>query len=506
MKKTPLLLIFLSLLGSCSIQDGSSISVLRQSSSSKESSFASSSARSQESSSEEEISSIDSSYTSSEPDKPVSSDFLSFFDYSNRSKITITASSEVLSFISDYQNKKTNRYSDAYLPVDLSIEFNGETYVYEEVGIRMKGNISRSRFYDDGFMGLVHFKVSLKATFDSEVYSDRLLAPFKHDWSSDLAGRKNRKDRNFLGLEKFDLKYIPRNGESQIRETYCFDRFRNDGIYAPYTNIIDFTLSDGHGSLSSAYQITETIDKEFLKRRMGKQESSGDLYKCTYNSMGKADFSRSGAVNTSTFIREKYGKIGVKDSYSLYFPTYDLKTNDDGENSDFANMANLIKVLWTIVYNRGSRQELEKAIDIDSFLHFSAATYLLGNFDDQRYDYNNFYVYFRPSDNKAIFLPYDWDWSLGLDLSGVTATLKPLDPYTLDGGNNSNLYQAVLFGQSGTAIDQSGYREKYLQYVSSISAFYLDIDAFSTMAESIGITDEIVSVRRYMDAKKGNFE
>jgi hypothetical protein len=53
-------------------------------------------------------------------------------------------------------------------PADMTIEIAGATYKYYEVGVRMKGNTSRTEFLnsDGSFMDgkYAHFKVSFKAT------------------------------------------------------------------------------------------------------------------------------------------------------------------------------------------------------------------------------------------------------------------------------------------------------------------------------------------------------
>ena len=47
------------------------------------------------------------------------------------------------------------------------VKIDGEEYVIEEVGVRMKGDLSRKDFYgDDGYINAVHFKLSFDETFD----------------------------------------------------------------------------------------------------------------------------------------------------------------------------------------------------------------------------------------------------------------------------------------------------------------------------------------------------
>ena len=51
---------------------------------------------------------------------------------------------------------------------------------------------------------------------------------------------------------------------------------------------------------------------------------------------------------------------------------------------------------------------------MDNFLKFEAVSYFLGNPDDLRNNYNNYYIYFNKSTGKMIFIPYDLDRCLGV--------------------------------------------------------------------------------------------
>ena len=467
----------------------------------EKSSLSSSSEESQEITSEEEKSSAmeESSIASSEstelqtsqqassiPD-PVSEKTL--FDLTASLSISMAFEPDALRFISDYQSQRGNYLSDAYVPANLTIVFDGDTYVFEDVGVRMKGNTSRRPIYwGDDIENPVHFKVNFKATFDDELYEEAPLQQFAHTWE-DNAARKARKKRNFLGYEKLDLKYIPRNsGNCSIQEIYAYDAFEKAGIMAPKARTASVTISDGASSIFYDYEVVECIDKDFITRRLGKAENSGDLYKCVYNGMGKADFARDGAVEKNgggdtpnTGARLANGKIGVEDNYHGYVPCYQLKTNDDlGEDSDFSKMADLINAFWSVRWANGSQEMLESKLDIDHFLKFSAISYLLGNADDQRYNFNNFYLYFLPSNGKAYFIPYDWDWCFGT-LGNNMAQRGPLDEYTLDGSDLSNPFRITFLSNGGLSYDANGYQQTYLNYVNQFKDMVYDTQAFDDL-------------------------
>lgn len=437
--------------------------------------------------------------------------YLDFFSPDKTPEITIEGSKEALSFISDNQCYKDMKFNDAYLPMTVRFEYEGKVYVYENAGVRMKGNTSRAEFYKDGqFFGPVHFKVNLKATFDSEIFNDPALAKFRVDWTGKSKERTERKDRKFLGLEKFDLKYVPRNvdGEdySAVREIYAYHCFEEQGILAPKASLCVVNLTDGETGFSYAAEVIEPIDKQFLKRRLSKDEAKGDLYKCVYNAMGKADFSRSGAIEKegdNAGTRLSKGKIGVEDNYHYYVPCYQLKTNDDlGEGADFSKMANLIHSLWRCVYDGEGKDLLERTIDVEEFLSFSAVAYLLGGFDDQRYNMNNFYVYFRPSDGKAMFLPYDWDWCLGLDMGHDMTHLRPLDDWTLC-NSRSNLYDATILSNDNVSYSLLDYQQRYLADVDEYKSEVLDGEKYRGFAGLFGLEgiEETGNVVQYMNAK-----
>ena len=351
--------------------------------------------------------------------------------------------------------------------------------------------------------------------FSQEYDSFAELQPFKKTWD-DQNARKNRKKRNLCGLEKFDLKYVPRNSgfgsDCLAREIYCFNRFREEGLPAAYANLVTLTLANPTSSYESYYELIEPIDKEFLKKRFGKEEAKGDLYKCVYNGMGKADLSREGAVaknetdGHSSGERIARGKIGVENNYEYYVPCYQLKTNDDlGEDSDFSKMANFIHAMWDLNYGKGTQDLLEQTLDVDEFLRFSALSYLLCNFDDQRYNYNNYYLYFLPSNCKAIYIPYDWDWSLGYTPSGDSdvVTSAPLEEVTLDGNRPANVYYATIFNSNNnTQYSRKQYQDDYLSYVSEYAPRTLDINAFESLISTLGCSNiEVSQVRHYFEVK-----
>jgi hypothetical protein len=455
------------------------------------------------------------------PDSP---EFTTFWDHKTALKLSLSFSNASLYALSHFGAIDNQKWGDLYFPCQLTICFAGEDYVYEEAGARMKGNTSRREIVDQN--GIIsqscHFKVSFKATFDDALYDLADFKAFKHDWSTDQTGLSARKKRNFLGMEKIDLKYLPRNeGKTISQEIYCYDSFRSAGILAPHAQWGNLTLKAEANSRDFAYEIIEDIDKIFLKRHFSKAEAQGDLYKCVWGADSAgiwkgADLTRDGAVEKNdangaltSGARLAKGRIGAEDNYAGYHPNYQLKTNDDGEASDFSKMSNYINTLWNLRYRKSPQNALESLLDVPEFLKFEAMSYLFGNFDDQRNNANNYYLYFRPSDSRAIYIPYDWDWGLGANdanASFVMAKTTPLQTTGFAGEISNNLYWLTYFVSSGLSYDQKDYIASYLQEVKKgVNAGYLDFANYQNLVaqvpSSLG-TSDAPSVSTYMDAKK----
>src|SRR5574344_1402892 len=496
-----------------SVVSSSPMSEIPAKSSSNDSSTVSSSA----------LSNSASSVPSGEVALPESAEFQTFWDYSSSVSVSLKFSNASLYALSEYGANDNQKWGDVYFPCDLTISVNGNQSVYPEAGARMKGNTSRRKIADSSgnISQTCHFKISLKATFDDPIYDLSQFQKFKHDWSADAAGLTARKKRNLYGMEKFDLKYLPRNeGKTLSQEVYCYDGFRSAGILAPHAKWASTTLQSDSSTKDFFYEIIEDIDKVFLKRHFSKAEAQGDLYKCLWgtDSSGTwsgANLARDGAVE-KTYDSAGYtigqrvskGRIGVEDNYAGYHPNYQLKTNDDGEAANFSAMANYINALWNVRYQKAPQKTLESVLDVQEFLRFEALSYLYGNFDDQRNNANNYYLYFRPSDGKAIYLPYDWDWGLGADDGSgklTMGTLTPLQTTGFAGEITTNVYWVTFFKSGSLSFDQSSYISTYKTAIQSlVDQNYLQAERYSALANQAPSAlghSEVTSVSSYISAK-----
>jgi hypothetical protein len=125
---------------------------------------------------------------------------------------------------------------------------NGEEmhFTYEQVGVRMKGNTSRTNFWDSssGMYNLVHFKISFQETFEDEAYygSDALV------WN-DSDARKERKNRTFATLEKIDMRWNKNDDYTYIREHYAYEIYREFGVLAPHTSLASVDIASDHAGV-----------------------------------------------------------------------------------------------------------------------------------------------------------------------------------------------------------------------------------------------------------------
>lgn len=377
--------------------------------------------------------------------------------FSTDSKVTVKidmAHSEWKKLNNDYYEwRERVANSPIYRMANVTVTVNGVDYVYEETGIRMKGNTSRTDFYnDDGFYNNVHFKLSFQETFDDET---DYKADERKVWA-DKSARDERKDRTFATLEKLDLKWNSVSDASYVREMYANKLFRENGVPTSNVSLCSVVAKekDANYKKLGIYKLYEPIDKVFLKRNFP-EDSGGDLYKCTYNSRGSASLTSADS-------------IGVEDEWKDEIYTYDLKTNK--KTSDNSRLRGLITALNG---NGASAKTVSEYFDVEYFANFEALNYIIGNPDCIRNNYNNYYIYIRPSDQKAVIIPFDYDRCLGITYQWNPSgdgmkTARPFTRMAL-GANQSNinpLYKLTVQKGADTGSDSAlqKYRTKLLEY------------------------------------------
>lgn len=324
--------------------------------------------------------------------------FEQLFDINNYIEVNVDISDEELKQIQkDYEKysdmgSKSPIYRRANLEVTIKTDKDEHTYLIEDVGIRMKGNTSRTHFYDDeyGQYNLIHFKVDFQETFDDEDYYKKPV-----DWSNDKEGREARKDRTFATLENIELRWNKCDDGTYIREYAAYEMYREQGLLAQHTNLASTNVAGNH---QGVFMIYEPIDKVFIEKYVAKEDQGGDLYKAAWTWRG-ADLT-------------KESSVGIEDEDNAEFYNYDLKTNK--KSSDGESMKNLLNKLAN---SRLDKDDIEKLVDMEYFVKYEAVSYFIGDPDDARNNYNNHYVYFLQSSGKAIFIPCDLDRCFGVTKS-----------------------------------------------------------------------------------------
>ncbi len=317
------------------------------------------------------------------------------FDRNNKIEIDLDmADSELLKMQEDYDryremNSKSPIYRKADLTISITTEEGTNLYRIREVGVRMKGNTSRTDFYsvEDGIYKYIHLRLDFQETFDKEEY----YGTDAQQWESDDL-RQARKDRTFATLEKLELRWNKCYDSTYLKEAYAYELYRSEGVLAPQVNLSTFTWNDAR---MGVYALVEPVDEVFLSKNLPEEDLGGDLYKCGWTWMG-ANFTN-------------LQSVGIENEDNGEFYCYDLKTNK--KTSQHESLTALIEGLTgTAVTKEGYAQ----LVDVDYFLSYAAVSYFLGNPDDLRNNYNNCYLYFLKSTGKAIIIPYDYDRCLGV--------------------------------------------------------------------------------------------
>jgi len=362
----------------------------------------------------------DERYQPSNVDTLNSEEYYEFWDSSSKLTFDLQMSQENIARISLYGKDKNDPMNDLYFPADLTLTMNGRVYFFEEVGVRMKGNTSRVDFAPDGIIvSPANFKISFNELWDEDIYSE--FPNIFKSWTSADVDYIERDDRTLFGMKKVDLKWNKSNDPAIISQPFI-NRFlgrEESGIrYVPRATLGEIIITSALSSTNmGVYIVNEVIDKTLIKRFISDLEEVGDLYKATYNATGPANLDLWEAVRLEggTYL-PKSNWINEENLLAGIIPPYEIKTN---ENTTTHTV--LINLLRAINQSEGDasnivESSLQSTIDIPAFIKYAAASYLIGNPDDLRNNFNNYYMYFASETAKVSFIPYDNDWALGVGI------------------------------------------------------------------------------------------
>lgn len=396
------------------------------------------------------------------------------FDINNTISVSVDMTNdEIKKLQRDFErNSSSPIYRKANVSISITIP-NDKTYTYNanEVGIRLKGNTTRKSLYseNDGILNLDHFKISFQETFDDvadgynngEYYID---SNGNSTW--DEASRKARKKRVFGNMEKIDIKWNSNLDTTYLREYYSYEVFRSEGIAAPHIGLTTMQMNITDKSANSAYlgvyTIHEPVDSKFIKNNL--LDTSNNYIINSNGDYTDGDLYKSGWANPNgNWIGANLTtgcSYGVADDLKGISYNYDLKTNK--KKSTKAPIKDLLNGLSNV----SSKEDLAKFVDMDYFVKFAAVSYVLGNGDDMRNNYNNYYLYFYADNTnssnpvqKAIIIPYDYDRCFGITngMNSDNTAMTGVDPFsknaTAQGDQQNPLYRYSVC-KGGYYIDE----------------------------------------------------
>ena len=255
-----------------------------------------------------------------------------------------------------------NAYSNVEWPGTFVYESSAGTDTVSNVGIRLRGNTSRTSA-----------KKSFKVSFNTFTPGG--------EWNS---------------LEKLNL-----NGEhndpSILRARMVWEFMRAQGYVAPRVSHVKLYINDEYKGL---YLNVEHVDENFLKKRF--KHDHGNLWKCTY------------PANLDD-LGDNPEAYKFTPSWNPEQRAYELKTNQTQD--DYSAIRDLCHTLGT-ASSADFQCELEAVFDVDGFLKLAAAEILVGHWDNYIGNQNNFYLYQRPTDGRLMMFSYDVDNSLGIAWGG----------------------------------------------------------------------------------------
>jgi spore coat protein H len=249
------------------------------------------------------------------------------------------------------------------------------------------------------------------------------------------------KGQNLFGITKINLN----NGFSDpsfMREYLTYEISEMLGLETPRTTYIALHINNQYFGL---YLGVENIDENFVRDHFA--YGYGDLYK------------PEGTGANLVYI----------DDDPQSYPGLALQTNE--ETSDRISIVEMLKVL-----QEGTYEELEKVLDIDSFLKYYALCVAAGSMDSILGGMNhNYYLYDR--DGQFVMLPWDFNMAFG--------------GFGGDRGSGGSFYidtPAVNMASLpivNRLLTREEYLERYHGYLQLIIDGYLNDEFFAERVEEV---------------------
>lgn len=408
-----------------------------------------------------------------------------FFNLGNRIDIKVNVSNDELKKLqADYETfSKYGHKSEIYhlaSKVEISLTNYGKTFTweFENVGIRQKGNTSRTNIFNgnDG-LNLNHYKLSFDETFnDLEMYDSSFISKY---------GNPEYEDREFLGMSGLDFKWNKNEDLTHIREIYANYLYLASGVITQHAGLSNLSITNTTNNKTSSMglcMVYEPSSKSIIKRSLKSDthyinmsdwstekkgtfgvpdENYGDLYKCIYG----ADLTK-GSISGNN--------VGVGNISGSYIPLYDRKTNKEVDYNDTL-LRNAVEAIST-----GNYETISQYVDLEYLAICEAVGYVVGNPDSMRYNMNNYMVYLRRTDGKMVFIPIDTDRCFG-----ITKDWNVKDGYMytamLDRKNSNNNDTLSLLLNTILAKTPNKSQKLYVDFCNKIKeSAWVDVDTFNT--------------------------
>ncbi|MBR4045616.1 MAG: CotH kinase family protein [Alistipes sp.] len=341
------------------------------------------------------------------------------FDMGVLPQIRITITEEQWNELLEEYDRDSN--TAHYIHCDAEFKSKGETHLFEDAGLRLRGNTSRRR--PEGNGGEMHKR-------DNADW---------HHCHFMLNLRKFQKDdaHELHNVRKLHLKWH-KDDPAYCRELYCYDLFRRYGIwtaaYSSYCRLWIHVEGDKEPAYYGVYEMLEVIDDKYVKKR---KELFGDhqhnLWKCRWG----ADLNYNNIKGSSIHFDD--------DSGANY--TYELKTNIENFEVAKAQLLEFSKNL-TRLEGQQFHDWIAKVCDVELLLRTYAVNVVVGMWDDYWNNSNNFYIYFNSSDKdnyKFFLIPFDYDNTLGTsNHCGVQEDAGRHDPLNWGDTGRSPLIGKIL--------------------------------------------------------------
>lgn len=183
-----------------------------------------------------------------------------------------------------------------------------------------------------------------------------------------LSFNKWAEGRRVFGLRRLHLNNSVQD-DTRMHEYLASDLFRTAGVPTPRVAWATVTLNDQKLGL---YVLKEAFESEFLRTFFGSDK--GNLYE-------------------GGFVRDI---------------DRDLE-KESGKGPDDRSDLKALRLAMEEKNQTNRWEKLRQVLDVDKFLTYMALSTMIGDWDGYPLNRNNYRIYFRPEDGRAVFMPHGMD-------------------------------------------------------------------------------------------------